>query len=72
MDPVLLRTIKAVVEEGTMQRAAQRLNCVQSNVTARIKQLEAELGNPIFDRIGRRLDLNDHGRALLPYADKIL
>lgn len=72
MDPVLLRTFKAVVEEGTMQRASQRLNCVQSNVTARIKQLEAELGNPVFDRIGRRLDLNDHGRALLPYADKIL
>ncbi len=72
MDPLLLRTFKAVVEAGSMQRAAERLHCVQSSVTARIRQLEAELGTPVFERTGRRLTLNRHGLALLPYADQLL
>lgn len=72
MDIALLKTFKVVIEEGTTQRAAARLHCVQSNVTARLKQLETDLGAPVFARRGRRLELNEAGRALLPYANQIL
>lgn len=39
-----LRIFKAVVEEGGILRAARKLHRVQSNITTRIKQLEASLG----------------------------
>lgn len=72
MDIQLLLTFKTVIEAGSATRAAERLHCVQSNVTARIKLLEDLFGVPVFDRQGKRLVLNSAGRTLLPYAEKIL
>lgn len=40
----------AVVEEGSMAAAARRMNCVPSNIVARMKELESELGEPLFQR----------------------
>ena len=40
MDLAALRVFRAVADEGLVTRAAERLNTVQSNVTARIRQLE--------------------------------
>ncbi|MES9968462.1 MAG: LysR substrate-binding domain-containing protein [Candidatus Thiodiazotropha sp.] len=67
-----LRTFQAVVEEGGILSASRRLNTVQSNVTARIKRLEAEVGACLFYRKGRGLELAPSGRVLLEYARKIL
>ncbi|MEW8505182.1 MAG: LysR substrate-binding domain-containing protein [Candidatus Thiodiazotropha sp.] len=67
-----LRTFQAVVEEGGILSASRRLNTVQSNVTARIKRLEAEIGANLFYRKGRGLELAPSGRVLLEYARKIL
>ena len=53
-------------------RAAERLGCTQSNVTARLRLLEASLDAPLFDQHGKRLVLNDAGRRLIPYCDRIL
>lgn len=72
MDIRLLLTFKTVIEAGSATRAAESLHCVQSNVTARIKQLEDLLGVSVFDRQGKRLVLSRAGRTLLPYAEKIL
>ncbi|WP_175693216.1 LysR family transcriptional regulator [Burkholderia ambifaria] len=72
MNIPLLETFRAVVQEGSALRAAERLGCTQSNVTARLRHLEESLDAPLFDRHGKRLVLNDAGRRLIPYCDRIL
>lgn len=72
MDLAALRIFRAVVDEGLVTRAAERLNTVQSNVTTRIRQLEDELETPLFDRINRRLVITPAGQLLADYADRLL
>lgn len=67
-----LETFRAVVESGGMSHAAMRLNRAQSSVTARIRQLEASLGVPLFEREGRRIRLTTAGDVLVAYADRLL
>jgi DNA-binding transcriptional LysR family regulator len=63
---------KAVAETGGVTRAAQRVHRVQSNVTARIKKLESQLGVALFVRARRGMGLTPEGRRLLTYADRLL
>lgn len=49
-----LRTFQAVVDQGTYERAARFLGYTQSTITVQIRQLEAELGVPLFQRTGRK------------------
>ncbi|WP_243439540.1 LysR family transcriptional regulator [Fundidesulfovibrio soli] len=67
-----LQAFQAVAQCGGVTQAAQRLNKVQSGVSARIKNLERELGVELFARQGRGMVLTANGRSLLDYADKIL
>ena len=66
-----LFTFLVVVEVGSFTRAAQKLDYAQSSITAQIQALEAELGQPLFDRISKKITLTDAGRRLLPYAQEI-
>ena len=66
-----LDIFRAVVEEGGVIRAAQKLNRVQSNVTTRIKQLEQRLGRSLFRKQGRGLVLSPEGELLLSYAQRL-
>ena len=66
-----LRVFEAVARFGGMNRAAAELNTVQSNVTARIKNLEEKVGTPLFHRRGRGVELTAAGRRLLPYASRV-
>jgi len=68
MDVGDLRIFEAVARLGAMNRAAATLHTVQSNVTARIRLLEEELGTPLFERSRRGVTLTAAGRRLLPYA----
>ena len=70
MDAGDLRIFEAVARLGGMNRAAAELNTVQSNVTARIKALEADIGCALFERHARGVSLTAAGRRLLPYADR--
>ncbi len=72
MDLTDLLTFRAVVECGGITRAAARLNRVQSNVTARIKSLEEDLGVQLFARQGRGVVLAPAGQVLLGYAERLL
>ncbi|HJY78937.1 MAG TPA: LysR substrate-binding domain-containing protein [Burkholderiales bacterium] len=72
MDLVSLRIFQAVAESGGITRAAARLHRVQSNITTRVKQLEASLGAQLFHRHRRRLELSPEGRTLLAYAERLL
>jgi DNA-binding transcriptional LysR family regulator len=71
MDASDLRMFEAVARLGGMNRAAAELNTVQSNVTARIRLLEEQLGTQLFDRHSRGVDLTAAGRRLLPYAIRV-
>ena len=71
MDLVDLGTFAAVARHGGVTRAAGALNTVQSNVTARLKALETELGARLFERHSRGVALTAAGRRLLPYAGRI-
>jgi DNA-binding transcriptional LysR family regulator len=66
-----LEIFRTVVQEGGIVRAAGKLNRVQSNVTTRIKQLEARLGLQLFRRQGRSLVLSPEGDLLLSYAQRL-
>ncbi len=72
MDLAELRIFRAVVREGGVTRAAERLHRVQSNVTTRIRQLEEKLGTELFAREGKRLRLTPSGQVLLGFADRLL
>jgi len=72
MDLSDLRIFSAVVREGGITRAADRLHRVQSNVTTRVRQLEEDLDVPLFIREGKRLHLAPAGQILLDYADRLL
>lgn len=71
MDAAELRVFEAVARLGGMGRAAAELNTVQSNVTARIRQLEARLGQSLFTRGSRGVTLTAAGQRLLPYAQRV-
>ena len=66
-----LLTFAAVARTGGITRAAETLNTVQSNVTQRIKALEAEIGTVLFERHSRGMTLTGAGRRLLPYAQRM-
>lgn len=72
LDLDALQIFKAVADHGGVARAAAHLNRVQSNVSTRLKQLEATLETPLFRRQNRRLVLSEQGRVLLSYADRML
>ncbi|MDI3274384.1 LysR family transcriptional regulator [Pseudomonas sp. AL03] len=67
-----LRMFKTVYDFGSIARAAELLHCVPSNITARLKSLERELGTPLFFRDGRGLRITPAGEVFLDYATKIL
>ncbi|MCB8905735.1 MULTISPECIES: LysR family transcriptional regulator [unclassified Streptomyces] len=63
-----LRYFVSVVEEGGFTRAAARLHLAQPGLSAQIRQLEKELGQPLLDRSGGSVTPTEVGRAVLPYA----
>ena len=72
MEIVTLKTFLAVVESGGVLSASKQLHTVQSNVTTRIRRLEEELGEALFIRKGRGLELAPAGRVLVKYAEQML
>jgi LysR family cyn operon transcriptional activator len=67
-----LRTFIAVVDAGGLHRAAARLNLSQPAASRQIQALEAEVGMPLFDRIGRRVQLTSAGEDLLERGRRLL
>jgi DNA-binding transcriptional LysR family regulator len=71
MDATDLRVFEAVARHGSMNRAATELNTVQSNVTARVRALEVELGVLLFQRHARGVKITPAGRRMLPFSARI-
>jgi DNA-binding transcriptional LysR family regulator len=72
MDSKDLRIFHTVAIEKNITRAAEVLGYVQSNVTARIRQLEKEVSTPLFYRSKKGMILTQAGENLFGYSEKIL
>ncbi|GAB2186357.1 LysR family transcriptional regulator [Roseibium sp. LAB1] len=72
MDIVLLKTLVAVAETGSFSGAAQALNCVQSNVTSRIRRLEEQFGQKVFQRSKAGARLTEFGEQVHARAVALL
>lgn len=66
-----LRYFWAVATEGSLTRTAQRLHVSQSALSAQIRRLEDQIGQPLFLREGRRLVVTEAGQIALSYAEEI-
>ncbi|HEX6635026.1 MAG TPA: LysR family transcriptional regulator [Usitatibacter sp.] len=67
-----LQTFVAVARAGSTMAAAQEIALSQSAVSATLNELESLLGGKLFNRVGGRLVLNEHGRSMLPHARVLL
>lgn len=71
MDLKNLKTFICVAELGGFTRAAEQLGFSQSTISFQIKQLEAELGVQLFERIHHTVNLTEQGREVLRYAHRM-
>ena len=67
-----INTFLHIAELHSFSRTARHLGYSQSAVSSQIAQLEAELGAPLFDRVGKTVRLTDAGQTFLGYARTLL
>jgi len=67
-----LEVFLAAARLENLSRAAERLAMSQSAASGALRELESQFGIRLFDRVGKRLQLNDLGRALQPQAEALL
>ena len=67
-----LRVFVEVAKRGHLTKAAEALNLTPSAVSASIRVLEERYGTPLFDRVGRGIEISEAGRIFLPEAQAAL
>ncbi|SEF00445.1 DNA-binding transcriptional regulator, LysR family [Streptomyces sp. 3213] len=67
-----LRVLVAVAREGSITAAAETLHYAQPSVSHQLAKLEAEVGVPLLQRMGRGIRLTEAGRLLVDRAESIL
>jgi len=60
-----------VAKEGSIAKASAELKVSQPTISAQLRMLEASMNNPLFNRVGRGLELTENGRAVYSYAEDI-
>ena len=66
-----LRYFWAIANEGSLTKAADRLNVSASSLSVQIKTLEEQLGHSLFQRHGRSMQLTEAGRIALDYSNAL-
>lgn len=72
MTLVQLRHLIALTESGSFSKSAQTMHITQPAFSRSIRALEDELGAPLFDRVGRRIELTSFGREALERARQLV
>lgn len=67
-----IESFLAVARLGNVSRAAEEMFLTQPTLTARLKALEVEVGDPLFVRTSRGMRLTDAGREFLPHAERVV
>jgi len=60
-----------VAKEGSITRACERLHLTPQTISGQLSLLEEQLGEALFTRVGRNLEITETGRLVLSYADEI-
>ncbi|MBW9113376.1 LysR family transcriptional regulator [Rhizobium cauense] len=71
-DLTTLQSFESAARHGNFTRAALELNLTQSAISRQIKELEAQLGVLLFERVRQRAILSEAGKRLLPEARRLL
>ena len=71
MDLRQLEIIRAIADTGSFTAAGEKLHVSQSAISRQILLLEAELGEPVFHRIGRRIRITATGEALVQLSHRV-
>ena len=66
-----LRYFHCVAQEGSIAAAAKRLIMAKATISSQLKSLEAQVGAPLFQRRGRKLELTHIGQHIFQYAEEI-
>lgn len=72
MDTELLKTLVAIVDHGSFQRAAMQTFKTPSAISMQMKRLEEQVGTALFSKQGREQVLTEDGQQLVNYARRIL
>jgi len=72
LDPIHLRTFVAVAQRQSFTRAAVDLGVSQPTCSRQVKALEEAIGQPLFEQLGRQLNLTATGAALFEQAPEVL
>jgi DNA-binding transcriptional LysR family regulator len=72
LDLSILRTLIAVVRNGSFARAAERVGRSESAVSLQLKRLEEQVGQKMFHRAGRNMVLTEAGERMLAYAERLI
>jgi DNA-binding transcriptional LysR family regulator len=72
LSPEALQTMIALAERKSFAAAAEQMHLTQAAISQQVKRLEMQLGQPVFQKIGRRMVLTDAGLMLVEHARKIL
>lgn len=67
-----LRTFLMVVEHGSFSAAARAMHLSQPAVTMQVQSLESDVGATLLDRQYRKVEPTEAGRALIPFAERVL
>ncbi|SCI98578.1 CysJI operon transcriptional activator [uncultured Clostridium sp.] len=67
-----LKTFCTVVEYDSFSKASEKLFCSQPAISKQIRSLEKELQYPLFERDGKRISLNENGKIVYRYSQRIL
>lgn len=60
-----------VAHEGSIAKASEKLHITPQTISGQLSLLEERIGNTLFDKVGRGLQLTETGRLVLRYADEI-
>ncbi|MDG0815658.1 LysR family transcriptional regulator [Bdellovibrio svalbardensis] len=66
-----LQYFYTIAQEGSIAKAAAKLNIGQPTLSTQLKQLEESLGRPLFERSKQRLHLTEAGKIAFEYADQV-
>lgn len=66
------KTFIEIIDSGGFTKAADKLGYAQSTITSHIQILEGEIGEPLFNRLGKNIVLTDTGKELVHHARKLL
>lgn len=67
-----VRLVHAIAARGGLGAASKALHLTQSALSHHLRSLESRLGVAVFDRVGRGVVLNAHGKRLVALADTLL